>query len=267
MAISMYTKVRTVFAALDAKIASKASILDFADAFSTEKKYVVDELVVYNNALYSCTSAKEPGDWDDNSFTPSSVGDVLVKMIGKDSIADELDESVAYSVDDLVIIDGVMHRCTVAGTGSDAQFTEANVASVIKELVATIGQLSERVRQIEEILGDSSSDPVETPRNAPAEDSVKSHTRGVVYQVAEDGKNEIYPVSIEDIAPPWSPEMEYKAGTMVSREGKLYCSTAKHRSGTEFDNSMWIRCTIADVIDGIADAFASAIKSHSSAGK
>lgn len=261
MAISMYTKVRTVFAALDAKIASKASILDFADAFSTERKYVVDELVVYNNALYSCTSAKEPGDWNDENFTPSSVGDVLVKMIGKDSIADEFDGSVAYSVDDIVLIDGVVHRCTVAGTGSDAQFTEANVASVIKELVSTIGQLSERVRQIEEILGDSSNEPEETPRNAPAQ------ARGIVYQVSNEGQTEIYPVSIEDIAPPWSPEMEYKAGTMVSRDGKLYCSIAKHKSGTRFDNSMWIRCTVADVIDGIADAFASAIKSHSSAGK
>jgi len=267
MAISMYTKVRTVFAALDAKIASKASILDFADAFSTERKYVVDELVVYNNALYSCTSAKNPGDWNDENFTPSSVGDVLVKMIGKDSIADEFDESVAYSVDDLVLIDGVMHRCTVAGTGSDAQFTETNVASVIKDLFATIGRLSERVRQIEEILGDSSGEQQDTPRNAPAEVSGKSQARGIVYQVSNDGETEIYPVSIEDIAPPWRPEREYKAGTMVSREGKFYCSTAKHKSGSEFDPSMWIRCTVADVIDGIADAFSSAIKTRASNGK
>lgn len=261
MALSMYSKIRTVFAALDAKIASKASVLDFADAFSTEKKYVVDELVVYNNALYSCTSEKEPGDWNDENFTPSSVGDVLVKMIGKDSIADEFDGSVAYSVDDLVLIDGVMHKCMVAGTGSDAHFTKANVASVIKELVSTIGQLSERVRQIEEILGDSSNEPEETPRNAPAQ------ARGIVYQVSNDGKTEIYPVSIEDIAPPWHPEREYKAGSMVSREGKLYCSNVKHTSGAEFDTSMWIRCTVADVIDGIADAFSSALKTRASNGK
>ena len=262
MAISMYTKVRTVFAALDAKIASKSSVLDFADAFSTEKKYVVDELVVYNNALYSCTSAKEPGDWNDEKFTPSSVGDVIVKMIGKESIADEFDESVAYSVEDIVLIDGVVHRCTVAGTGRDAQFTKANVASVIKNVVATIGQLSERMRQIEEILGDSSGEQEETQRNAPAEVPVKPQERAVDYQVADDGQTEIYPVSMDDIAPPWSPERDYKAGTMVSRDGKLYCSKAKHKSGIEFDNSMWIRCTVADVIEGMADAFASAIKPH-----
>ena len=267
MAISMYTKVRAVFAALDAKIASKASILDFADAFSTVKNYVVDELVVYNNALYSCTSAKDPGDWDDSKFTPSSVGDVLVKMIGKDSIADEFDASTAYSIDDLVLIGGVMHRCTVAGTGSGASFVEANVASVIKDLVSTIGALSDRVRQIEEILEESSSDSSVTARGAPVDVLAKVSARGEVYQVSDNGPSEIYPVSIDTIAPPWSPGKDYKAGSMANYDGKLYCSNVQHTSRSEFDPSMWIRCTVADVIDGIADAFSSALKTRASNGK
>lgn len=92
---------------------------NLAVSFSAAQTYEVGDFVIYQENLYKCiTAITTPAAWDSTKWVRALVTDELGQ--GGDNanqnIADTYDMTQTYDVDDYVIYNGMLYKCTTAVT-------------------------------------------------------------------------------------------------------------------------------------------------------
>lgn len=129
-------------------------------AFDSTETYAVGAKVVYNNAIWNCTTAvSTAGAWtgamnwtklfdlavdskptanSDSLMTSGAIKTALNAKANDAAIAPEFSESATYAVDDVVMHEGLRYKCTTAvttaGAWTPAHWTEATVEDVLAAL-------------------------------------------------------------------------------------------------------------------------------------
>lgn len=198
--------------ALDAK----TNLSNIAPTYSASDTYDVGDLVVYNGALYECSTAIAVAEaWDSTHWTTTTVASNIVSAAAGGGTVQS------------VSIDGTAY--TPDGNGDIAL---PNVDATVVSPVETSTIQVEDADEIE--LATTVANNSKVPYNS------------AVYAALQDKAD------LEDLAPAYDNTSTYAIGDVVSYQGVIYKCSTTVSVAEDFDSTKWTQKTIEELIQEVA---------------